>query len=82
MLCPQCQASGQRSIVRVERTGTPDQKQQTDVFWDEAGDHHSHNPNIVVTEYKCSNGHHFAERSSWECPCGWKACEAELVTTT
>jgi hypothetical protein len=81
MICPTCASTNERSTVRVIRT-TPGALPK-DHFWDEDGNEHSHNPNVIVTEYQCSNSHRFAERSSWECcVCGYKACEAEIVVAT
>ncbi len=78
MICPTCSTTNQRSTVRVIRT-TPGKLEKVH-FWDEDGVEHYHNPNVIVTELECSNGHRFAERSSWECSvCGYKACEAEIV---
>jgi hypothetical protein len=77
LICPACFASHQRSTVRITRT-TPG-AQSKDHYFDEDGAEHSHNPNVVVTEYECSNGHRFAERSSWQCWCGYKVCEQEIV---
>lgn len=85
MICPTCQNSGQRSTVRIVKQPAINKAifrdvPPTDHFWDEEGNEHSHNPSIIVTEYLCSKGHRFAERSSWECgACGYRACEAEVV---
>jgi hypothetical protein len=80
MICPECQRFNQRSIIRITRT-TPGSLAK-DHYFDEDGVEHTHNPNVVVTEYSCSNGHRFAERSSWQCWCGYKACEQEIVVPT
>lgn len=87
MICPACRAAGQRSTVRVALVdgvapGVADVKRRTpsDHFYDEDGAEHTHNPNIIVTVYMCANGHRFQERSSWECWCGYKACDAEVTT--
>jgi hypothetical protein len=80
--CPTCSAAGQRSTVRITTSATKAalaDKLPTDHFWDEDGVEHHHNPNIIRTDYMCSNGHRFYERSSWECGCGYKACGAEVV---
>lgn len=70
MICTKCRDVGQRSRVDVlgSITGTMTKKE---VFFDEDGDMHVHDPNIVTTAYRCSNGHRFQERSSWQCTCGW-----------
>lgn len=91
MLCPhchpacngieheQCQVSTVRIIQPTLKAKLADIP-PTDHFWDVDGVEHSHNPNVIVTKYVCSNGHQFSERSSWECgACGYKACEAEVV---
>jgi hypothetical protein len=79
VLCPVCANTAQRSTVRITRTNSG--ALPKDHYFDEEGAEHSHNPNIVVTEYSCSNGHRFAERSSWQCHCGYRACEQEIVVT-
>lgn len=86
MLCPTCQSSAQRSIVRVALidgaalgVANVKRREPTDHYYDEDGVEHSHNPNVVVTIYMCSLGHRFQERSSWQCPCGWMVCEAEVA---
>lgn len=87
MICPHCHPTCngiehegcQRSTIRIV-PGKPPTDIPKDQFFDEDGVWHSHNPNIIVTQYRCSNGHRFAERSSWECgECGYKACEAEII---
>jgi hypothetical protein len=77
VICPVCANSGKRSTVRVVRTNNG--KLAKDHFFDEAGAEHHHNPNFITTEFVCSNDHRFAERSSWECHCGFKACEAQIL---
>lgn len=78
MKCPTCVSENERSIVHVR--GSRSGQLPKDHYFDEDGEEHIHNPNVVVTEYECSNHHRFAERSSWQCHvCGYKACEAEIV---
>ena len=83
MICPICASAGTRSTVRITTDllkAALSDKQPVTHYWDEDGVEHSHNPNIIRTDYTCSNGHRFFERSSWECgACGYKACEAEVV---
>ena len=70
MICEKCRDSGQRSTVRI--VGTKQSAMPSDCFFDEDGVEHSHNPNIATTTYRCSNGHSFEEKSSWQCAaCGW-----------
>jgi hypothetical protein len=89
VICPRCHPNCngiehdacQASTVTIVRTtpGTLDKIH----FWDEHGNEHHHNPNVIVTEYVCSHGHRFAERSSWQCSvCGYMACPQEFVTPT
>lgn len=81
MICPHCRAENQRSVVEVVRSTSGTEPKQH--FFDEDGQEHFHNPNVYVTEFTCSNGHRFAERSSYQCSvCGYKACEAEIVAPT
>lgn len=80
MRCPVCVSENQKSVVRI--TGTKSPEVPKDHFYDEQGQEHSHNPNIIRTTFRCSNGHRFEEASSWECVvCGYKACEAEVFIT-
>lgn len=80
MICPTCRETNQRSTVRMVRTWKLTPEAKPDRYFDEDGNEHSHDPRVVMTEFLCSNGHRFAERSSWECgTCGYKACKAEVV---
>jgi hypothetical protein len=80
MICPHCADACQRSTVRQLRTWKLDPEAKPDRYFDEDGNEHSHDPRIVMTEFACSMGHRFAERSSWQCAsCGYMACKAELV---
>lgn len=85
-VCPVCSNSGKRSIVRVAiidgrapEAISAKRPEPTDHFFDEDGIEHRHNPHVTVTVFTCSLGHRFQERSSWECHCGYKACEAEVT---
>ena len=77
MICEMCREAGKTSTVRVLNTKEP--QIPKDHFWDEDGNEHHHNPNIVTTNFRCSNGHRFEEISSWECHCGYKACVAKTT---
>lgn len=87
MMCPTCQRTNQRSIVRVALVNgvapgvaTLKKPALSDHFYDEEGREHSHNPNIVTTVYTCSHGHRFQEKSSWGCPsCDYMAQKAEVT---
>ena len=77
VICTKCRDAGLRSTVRV--LGTKQTDMPRDVYFDEDGTEHSHNPNLVTTQFRCSNGHRFQEVSSWQCHCGYKACEAVVT---
>lgn len=61
MKCQQCVSEGKRSHVYLGSTMTtllgctPD--------YDENGIFHNDDPNITTTQYNCSNGHAWEERS-------------------
>lgn len=76
MICTKCRESGLRSTVH--NVGTSQTQMPKEHFFDEDGEEHHHNPNIVRTLFRCSNGHRFEERSSWQCQCGWMACKATI----
>lgn len=40
-------------------------------FYDEDGKYHHHDANTTTTEYRCSNGHQWTERTTGNCWCGW-----------
>jgi len=61
MKCPKCVAEGSKSQVRVLNSSTT--CLAGDQYYDEEGRHHWHDPNTTFTEYRCSLGHNFAERT-------------------
>lgn len=66
MICPECKSEGKTSKVFVGLTsktlvGFPS-------FYDEKGVFHSHDPNTITTDYRCSNGHTWVESSKNACP--------------
>lgn len=77
MICKKCQEQGSLSTVRV--LGTKKGDIPKDFFFDEEGVEHSHDPNIVTTQLRCSNGHRFEEKSCWGCHCGYAACEQTVT---
>jgi hypothetical protein len=77
VICSKCSTAGLRSTIR--NLGCKQTQMPKDHFFDEEGEEHSHNPNIVTTLFRCSNGHRFDERSSWQCHGGWMACEATIT---
>jgi hypothetical protein len=69
MICKECQNQGLKSQVH------PGIGMRTLMGWspyyDENGKFHSHDPNTITTDYKCSNGHSWEEQSHITCWCGW-----------
>ena len=69
MLCPECQKQGLKSKVYPgvgSRT-----LQWCPPFYDEEGNYHNHDSNTTSTEYSCSRGHAWVERTTGSCWCGW-----------
>lgn len=69
MICPQCKAEDMKSCVSagmMTRTLL-----YCPSYWDESGKEHAHDSNVTTTEYRCSNGHAWTEKSSGSCWCGW-----------
>lgn len=69
LLCPECVESGDRS--RVASLGGARNLMGYTPFYDEDGQYHQHDPNVLTSGYKCSNGHVFTRKSHSPCPtCG------------
>ncbi len=77
LLCSQCQENNLLSITRIVKQDK--NIEQSDIFWDEAGDKHIHSANWNKEYYVCSNGH------SWDIlyyppccrVCGWSFRNAD-----
>jgi hypothetical protein len=70
MICEKCRGEGQRSTVEIGPSFTTAAMGRT--FYDEEGAHHRHDPNTTTTEYSCSRGHKWQERTRSACPsCAW-----------
>lgn len=63
--CQTCQADGEQSFVRVGSSATT--AMGTDVFYDEDGRFHCHDPNTTATEFWCSRGHSWTESRQHRC---------------
>ncbi len=69
MICEQCQQDGKTSTIQVGISGST--LVWCPPFYDEQGIYHIHDSNTITTQYKCSNGHNWAESTHKECPtCG------------
>lgn len=66
MKCPECVESGETSKV-YDRGQTRTLMGGGGRFWDEDGELHSHDPNIVTSGFQCSNGHMWATKRKISC---------------
>lgn len=69
MKCPQCVKEGKKSKVYPGVSMTT--AMWCPPFYDEEGNYHHHDSNVTTTEYSCSNGHKWTEKTSGSCWCGW-----------
>lgn len=67
MKCSQCIEENKKSTVSSEGCSTT-LLGYGGPFYDEDGIYHDHDPNIVTTYYRCSNGHRWHEKGSKQCP--------------
>ena len=70
MKCPECEAAGQESTVRVINVTSTLAAFQT--FFDAAGKRHDHDPNERIERCVCSAGHSFSVENKRKCWCGWE----------
>ncbi len=78
--CQECFIKLEADAVSVSCTMLP-----IDIFQDEFGKHHVHDPNRVVTRYVCTFKHVWDEVESRSCWCGWsvtRPVEAALGLAT
>jgi hypothetical protein len=65
MFCKECKAENKKSKVYVGSQTT------TLLGWfpyyDEDGEFHNHDPNTITTNYSCSNGHIWSEKTKSKC---------------
>lgn len=69
MRCPYCEGNVLEVGSGLAAGGT----EQVAVYW-EVNDYHTHNPNRLMTEYRCSNDHHWKVTTLHGCPtadCAW-----------
>ncbi len=68
--CKTCEKEGTKSILYVSPGG--DEKGPAQLFYDEDGKKHVHDPTVYYTVYHCSKGHQFTTKSVGKCPsCEW-----------
>jgi len=66
MKCPTCEADGLKSQVRAQ--GTSYTLAMVDVFWDDNGRWHKHDPNKYSQSFYCSKGHSWYKIWYPKCP--------------
>src|SRR3989338_2501178 len=54
-LCPECKELGQKSTVCVGSSSMTLMGSRP--YYDEDGHYHNENPNLIMTDYRCSRGH-------------------------
>lgn len=70
MKCTECHKHGQTSCVFSLGSSSTLLGGQVE-FWDVDGNRHIHDPSVVTTDYRCSNGHVWTEKRGGSCWCGW-----------
>lgn len=65
-ICPYCKEEGNKSKLFESMSAST--CMYSSPFYDEDGIYHNHDPNILTTDYKCSNGHIFIVRAKIKCP--------------
>ncbi len=69
MKCPGCIKEGKKS--KVFELGSYKTLMGSQTYYDEDGKFHSHDPNQMSTQYRCTNGHMFRQTRKADCPtCG------------
>ncbi len=73
MICKECKKKGLKSKIY------PGVGSRTLLycppFYDEEGKLHDHDANTTTTDYFCSNGHKWSEKTTGSCWCGWSGKE-------
>src|SRR5271156_4585541 len=76
MICPECQAQGQKS--RVTSHGGSTTLIYYPPYYDEAGIYHHHDMNVVTESFSCSNDHRWVINRHPKCPgCMWPNLDEE-----
>jgi hypothetical protein len=70
MICPRCREQGRKSIIRGGMGSVT--AMYCPPYYDEEGLFHSHDQNVSVLTYTCSNGHRITVKATGKCPsCSW-----------
>ena len=67
MICQQCKAQGKKSQV-IDPGIYLSTCMSVLRYYDEDGAYHLHDPNGMTKQYRCSNGHHWADVERTPCP--------------
>ena len=81
MKCRECQDEGKVSMGVVGTSSTTLMGYAP--FYDEGGKYHSHDPNSLRTEYRCTEGHEWIAERKATCPaheCEWNAKSRTPIT--
>ena len=73
LICPECKKEGKKSRVYPGASTTT--LMYCAPYYDEDGEYHHHDSNWHDTDYRCSEGHRWSERTPSKCPnpkCDWK----------
>jgi len=65
MICPVCEENEKSSTVSIINFSYENLIIKT--YYDENGELHTHDPNIYVTKYRCSNNHIFTISGKSHC---------------
>lgn len=71
IVCEKCKAEGKTGSVR--NTGMSKTILACQMFVDDQGRLHYHDPNVTYAEYRCDNWHVWKTESTTPCWCGWPA---------
>ncbi len=70
-LCPDCELDDKKS--RLDLAEGPTTPGKLEIYFDEDGLKHVHDPTIIRTIYTCSNGHKNTIINTGHCPtCTWR----------
>ena len=78
MKCPKCIEEGKRS--KVFDLGRSTTLMACPSYYDEDGNHHTHDSNRISSCFECSEGHKWkVVRDGTECWCGWNKDPKEEI---
>ena len=75
MICPICKFKKIKSIVKPH--GGSSTAMYCSPYYDENGNYHNHDLNIISESYSCSNSHHWVLK--FHNPCPHKDCDFNIL---